>query len=105
MIHVLNQYALRKLFDLSELAKKGASNHILPEAQELQGIIARADFTIAKTFVAVTKFLMEKVYGYGGLPRKPLPPIEADVAQALWEHPHTQDLVETERKLSGKIHA
>ena len=37
--------------------------------------------------------MIEKVYGYGGLPRKPLPPIDADVAERLWAHPHVQELV------------
>ncbi|KAI8998647.1 dihydrodipicolinate synthetase [Trametes punicea] len=95
-------YAVAKLYELSEKSKKDVS--LLPEAQRLQGIIARADFTIAKTSIAGTKFLLEKLYGYGGNPRRPLPPIEADAAAALWEHPHTVELVRLERELSGKIH-
>jgi 4-hydroxy-2-oxoglutarate aldolase len=95
-----DQLAIMKLFELSEAAKKDLS--ILPEAQRIQGIIARADYTIAKESISGTKFLLQKTYGYGGLPRKPLPPIEADVAQALWEHPHTQDILRLERELSGK---
>lgn len=75
---------------------------MLPEAQYLQGVIARGDYTIAKTGISGTKFLLEKLYGYGGLPRKPLPPIDAAVAQALWEHPDTVALVKVERELSGK---
>jgi L-threo-3-deoxy-hexylosonate aldolase len=94
-------HSIRKLFDLSERCMKDLS--VLPKMQQLQGIIARADFAIAKTSIAGTKFLMEKMYGYGGLPRKPLPPIEPDAAQGLWEHPHTQELVETERQLSGEM--
>jgi hypothetical protein len=95
-----NQYSVRKLFDLAAQSKQDSS--VLPEAQQLQGIVGRADFTIAKASIAGTKFLIEKLYGYGGRPRKPLPPIDADVAQALWEHPHTQDLIKTERQLSGQ---
>jgi len=45
------------------------------------------------------------MYGHGGLPRKPLAPIDPAVAQALWEHPHTQAIVELERKLAGKKQA
>lgn len=75
---------------------------LLPEAQRVQGIAARADFTIAKAGIAGTKVLLEKLYGYGGLPRKPLPPIDDDVFAALWEHPHTKELVALERELSGK---
>lgn len=78
---------------------------MLPEAQRLQGIVARADFTIAKTSIAGTKSLLEKLYGYGGSPRKPLPPISSSAAQAIWEHPHTQAIVKLERELSGKTKA
>lgn len=74
----------------------------MPEAQRLQGIAARADFTIAKASIAGTKALLEKLYGYGGNPRRPLPPIEAEAVAALWEHPHTQEIVRIERELSGK---
>ncbi|KAL0960824.1 hypothetical protein HGRIS_005843 [Hohenbuehelia grisea] len=94
-------HALAKLFELSAAALKDPS--LLPEAQRLQGIIARGDFTIAKASIAGTKYLLEKLYGYGGLPRKPLPPIDPDAAQTLWEHSHTQDLVRVERELSGKV--
>jgi L-threo-3-deoxy-hexylosonate aldolase len=94
------KYAIRKLFELSEAARTDLS--LLPEAQRIQGIIARADYTIAKTSIVGTKFLLEKLYGYGGTTRKPLPPITPAAAQALWEHPHTQALVVLERQLSGK---
>ncbi|KAJ7172397.1 dihydrodipicolinate synthetase [Mycena filopes] len=96
----VSPYAIRKLFELSEAARTDLS--LLPEAQRLQGIIARADYTIAKTSIVGTKFLLEKLYGYGGTTRKPLPPIAPAAAQALWEHPHTQALVVLERQLSGK---
>lgn len=97
------QHACARLFELSEASTHDPS--LLPEAQRLQGVVARGDFTIAKASIAGTKYLLEKLYGYGGLPRKPLPPIEADAAEALWAHPHTQDLVRAERELSGKISA
>lgn len=94
-------HAIVKLFELSVAASKDLS--VLPEAQHLQGIIARADYTIAKGSIVGTKMILEKLYGYGGLPRKPLPPMDSATAQSLWEHPHTQDLVRLERELSGKI--
>ncbi|PIL23986.1 hypothetical protein GSI_13737 [Ganoderma sinense ZZ0214-1] len=94
-------YTVAKLFEVSEKAK--ADSSALPEAQRLQGIVAQADFTIAKTGIAGTKALLGKLYGYGGNPRRPLPPIEAEVVAALWEHPHTTELIAVERELSGKI--
>jgi len=90
-----------KLFKLAEAAVKDPS--YLPEAQRLQGIVGRADFTIAKGSISGTKALLEKLYGYGGNPRKPLPPIDAESAKALWEHPHVQELVTVERGLSDGV--
>ena len=75
----------------------------MPEAQRLQGIVARGDFTIAKSGVPGTKFLLEKMYGYGGFCRRPLPAVDAEAGAAWWAHPHVQELIQLERELSGKI--
>lgn len=92
--------AISHLFKLSEASQKHLA--LLPEARRVQGIVARADFTISKASISGTKYLLEKIYGYGGLPRKPLPPIDASIARGLWEHPHTQDALTLERELMGK---
>ncbi|KIK01381.1 hypothetical protein K443DRAFT_98779 [Laccaria amethystina LaAM-08-1] len=91
-------HAIAKLFALTEASKQDAT--LLPEALRLQGIIARADFTTAKASIAGTKYLLEKLYGYGGVPRKPLVGIDDFAGQALWHHPHTQALIELERLVS-----
>jgi L-threo-3-deoxy-hexylosonate aldolase len=97
----VSPHSIAKLYELAESSKTELS--ILPEAQRVQGIVARADFTIAKASIAGTKYLLEKLYGYGGNPRKPLSPIDVSAGEALWDHPHTQALVQLERELSGKI--
>ncbi|PPR03624.1 hypothetical protein CVT24_007740 [Panaeolus cyanescens] len=94
-------HTIVRLFNVTEESRKDPT--LIHEAQRLQGIIARADYTIAKASISGTKYLMERLYGYGGLPRKPLPPIEPAAAQSLWDHPHTQALVQLERELSGKL--
>ncbi|KAG1754656.1 hypothetical protein EDB19DRAFT_1626686 [Suillus lakei] len=94
-------HAIVKLFELSEVSMVDPS--FLPEAQRLQGIVGRADATIAKASISGTKYLLEKLYGYGGHPRRPLPPIEPAPAEALWEHLHTQALVRLEQEVSGKV--
>jgi hypothetical protein len=43
------------------------------------------------------------MYGYGGVPRKPLIPVEVEAGEALWEHADTRDLIAVERELSGKV--
>ncbi|THG92950.1 hypothetical protein EW145_g8524, partial [Phellinidium pouzarii] len=67
-------YTLARLYDLSVAALSDPST--LPEAQRLQGIVARADWTIAKAGIAGTKYLLQLVYGYGGAPRRPLLPTD-----------------------------
>ena len=69
----------------------------------MQGIIAQGDFTIAKTSISGTKDLLQKLYGYGGLPRKPLPPADPSVVSALWGHPHVKALVQAEKEAGGKF--
>jgi len=96
-------YSLAKLFELSQVSRKNP--HVLPEARRLQGIIARCDFTLSKASIAGTKFILKKLHGYGGLPRRPLPPMDAIAAEDLWEHPHIRALIELERGLSGKKNA
>ncbi|KAG6898353.1 hypothetical protein C0992_009028 [Termitomyces sp. T32_za158] len=93
----LTPYTIVKLHQLSEAARKDFS--FLPEAQHLQGVVASADYTIAKSSISGTKFLLEKLHGYGGVPRRPLPPIESTAAEAVWTHPHTQELIKVEREL------
>ena len=95
------QITISKLFQLSVATLQDPS--LLPEAQRVQGIVARADYTIAKAGVAGTKFLVEKLYGYGGNPRRPLPPIDPEDGAALWQHPHTQDIIALERELGGQF--
>ena len=74
---------------------------LLPEAQRLQGIVGRADWTVANAGISGTKYLIQRLYGYGGSPRSPLPPISDAAGQALWDHPHIRDIVALERQLAG----
>ncbi|KAH0827181.1 hypothetical protein J3R83DRAFT_4874 [Lanmaoa asiatica] len=74
---------------------------LLGEAQILQGIVARADATIAKSSIAGTKSLLDRLHGYGGNPRRPLAPIEPAAGEALWEHAHTRALVDVELSLAN----
>lgn len=94
------QHSLAKLFELSQASRENP--YFLPEARRLQAIIACCDFTLSKTSIAGTKFILKKLHGYGGLPRRPLPPIGAIDAEDLWEHPHIQALIELERGIGGK---
>ena len=69
----------------------------------MQGIVARADWLVANSGISGTKYLIEKLYGYGGNPRRPLPPVDPAAAEALWEHPHIKDIVALERELGARF--
>ena len=95
------QLSIARLYKVSLASLTDPS--ALAAAQEIQGIIARADYTIAKSGVSGTKWLVEKLYGYGGSPRKPLPPFDLEDGESLWEHPHVKEIVALERELGGKF--
>jgi len=91
------QYTTVKLYELAAAMVKDPSN--FEEANRVQGIVANADYIMAQGGVAGTKGILEKLYGYGGRCRRPLPPMEPTAFQALWEHPHVQALIELEKWL------
>lgn len=66
----------------------------------MQGIIAQADHIMAKASIAGTKAILEKLHGYGGAPRRPLPAMEVDEAEKLWNHVYVQELIKMEREIS-----
>ena len=70
------------------------------EANHVQGIVANADYIVAQGGIAGVKGILEKLHGYGGHCRRPLPPIEPAALQALWKHPHMQALIELEKSLA-----
>lgn len=94
------QYACVRLFKLATTAINDPS--VLEEANHLQGIVANADYVVAQSGVAGAKGILEKLYGYGGVCRRPLPPITPTTLKDLWEHPHLQALVKLERSLASQ---
>ncbi|MGI4814543.1 MAG: dihydrodipicolinate synthase family protein [Janthinobacterium lividum] len=55
--------ALLKAFKVGDVAR----------AQELQGVLARADWAVQKGGVVGTKYALQGAFGYGGFARAPLP--------------------------------
>lgn len=72
------------------------------EANRVQGIVANADYVIAQGGITGIKGVLEKLYGYGGCSRRPLPRIESAALDALWENPHLQALIELEKKFGNE---
>lgn len=55
----------------------------IDEAMKLQKLLARADWLTMKTGIGGTKSALQQHYGYGGLPRRPLPGMEDTAAKEL----------------------
>ena len=94
------QYASARLYELAAAMVKDPSK--FDEANRVQGIVANADYALAQGGIAGTKGVLEKLYGYGGHCRRPVPPMEPAAFQTLWGHPHVQALVELEKSLAQR---
>ena len=70
---------------------------VFEEANRVQGIVADADYVIARGGVTGIKGVMDRLHGYGGYNRRPLPRVEPAVLEALWENPHLQALIKLEK--------
>jgi 4-hydroxy-2-oxoglutarate aldolase len=55
---------------------------------------------MAKASIAGTKAMLERLHGYGGAPRRPLPAMDVDEAEKLWNHVYVQELIKLEREIS-----
>ncbi|KAG8894773.1 hypothetical protein FRC00_008482 [Tulasnella sp. 408] len=96
----LGNVAPRSLVRLTQLSFAATNDPaLLPEAQRLQDIVAAGDRTIALAGIAGTKFLLEKLLGYGGAPRRPMLRLTKEREEALWQHKNVQALIELERAL------
>jgi hypothetical protein len=88
---------LQKLWTLTIKSRNDLS--VLSQAQQLQGIIARADRTVVLAGIAGTKWLLQKSNSYGGVTRLPLPPYPDEAGEKLWAHPHVVALMAVETAL------
>lgn len=67
------------------------------EAQQLQKVVARADWAVIEGGVVGTKAALEACFGYGGVARKPLPSV-TDEEVARWGA-RLRECVDLERKI------
>ena len=88
-----------ELYKLAVAMLKDPSS--FPEASRVQGIVANADYLIAQGGVTGAKCVLEKLYGYSGDSRRPLPRMEPAAFEALWKNPHLQALIELEKAFLG----
>ncbi|KZT53025.1 aldolase [Calocera cornea HHB12733] len=76
---------IAELYKASVAAASGADTSLTSAAQELQDIVAAADGALAATGIGGTKYMLAKLRGYGGIPRKPLPAFDPAGGPALEE--------------------
>jgi hypothetical protein len=72
-------------------------------ATEIQGIAAHGDRTVAVAGIAGTKWLMRRRFGYGGVCRLPLRPLDDAAGELLKAHPHIVAMEEMERSSQRDI--
>jgi L-threo-3-deoxy-hexylosonate aldolase len=94
------QYSCAKLFKLATAVVTDPS--LLEEANRVQGIVANADYVMGQSGIMGAKGILEKLYGYGGRCRRPLPSITPAALEALWENPHLQALIGLEKSLAAQ---
>ncbi|KAF9648084.1 aldolase [Thelephora ganbajun] len=94
----ISPHTSARLYELAVAMVKDPS--VFEEANRIQGIVANADYVMAQGGVAGIKGVLEKLYGYGGWCRRPLPRIEPTALKVLWENPHVQALIELEKSLA-----
>lgn len=56
---------------------KSPTLEALDEVRRLQGIVSRGDWPVIKGGIAGPKYILDRIRGYGGAPRRPLLPMEA----------------------------
>lgn len=85
-----------RLYSLINKALASSSPEDLKKAQNLQFIVSKSDYILAKVGITGMKALLIELHGYGGYARRPLRPWTGDVA-ALKEE--IKDLLELEASL------
>ena len=100
---ILNsQYTLAKL-GTTTFSSYSSDTSMLEKAQQLQGLVARADYTMARTGIAGAKAILAKFQGYGGNPRRPLLPFGEAEADKLWKCEEVQEMAKLEREAISQL--
>ncbi|GAA5910761.1 dihydrodipicolinate synthase family protein [Sporobolomyces salmoneus] len=84
-----------KLYNLTKSGLSGNSSD-LSEAIKLQSIVSHADWALQKVGISGTKYALEQLKGYGGIPRKPILEFKGD-KEGLMES--LKEILEVEKGL------
>jgi len=102
-------YACAKLFrlsvELNAVASSSSSSSSKPPTKDLlrttlnlQGLVAQSDRTLALGGISGTKYVLQKMHGYGGNPRLPLPAIDPKKGEELLRNEWVVGLVGEEAR-------
>lgn len=87
----------RSCVRVMDLYQKGK----VEEAQQLQGVVARADWLALSGGLVGTKSALQTYRGYGNLPRRPCVPPSAEEAERIKEY--IREGMEMEKSLGGTL--
>lgn len=104
-----------KLWELCLASQSNPTSTILNEAQDLQVLVSKADWAASKAGVRARfpflslyltcfqipgmKSLLNALFGYGHLPRRPLLPVSQGSSKALIGQEAIEQILQEERKL------
>ncbi|GEM07439.1 dihydrodipicolinate synthase [Rhodotorula toruloides] len=71
----------------------------ISSAQDLQFIVSRADWALAKTGIAGAKWVLDQLEGYGGKPRRPLLPFDESDGKGNQLLEDLKEILEVEKSL------
>jgi 4-hydroxy-2-oxoglutarate aldolase len=107
-------YACAKLFrlsmELNAVASSSSSSSSKPPTKDLlrttlnlQGLVAQSDRTLALGGISGTKYVLQKMHGYGGNPRLPLPAIDPKKGEELLRNEWVVGLVGEEARAEKEV--
>ncbi|KAE9404110.1 putative dihydrodipicolinate synthase [Gymnopus androsaceus JB14] len=88
-----------KLWELCLASQSNPTSTILNEAQDLQVLVSKADWAATKAGIPGMKSLLNALFGYGHLPRRPLLPVSQGSSKALIGQEAIEQILQEERKL------
>lgn len=91
------QKTCAKLYKDTLAALSGQAS--VSSAQDLQFIVSRADWALAKTGIAGAKWVLDQLEGYGGKPRRPLLPFDESDGKGKQLLEDLKEILEVEKSL------
>ncbi|TVY84403.1 L-threo-3-deoxy-hexylosonate aldolase [Lachnellula suecica] len=99
----LANFAPRTCVKLWELCQAAPGTGSYVEAQKVQNLIANADGVAIKIGIPGMKMLLNRLFGYGNKPRRPLMPMSVEKGDVVMNHKLMKELMAFEADLEGGL--